>query len=304
VDGILSIHKPSGPTSFSTVARVKRLVREPKIGHGGTLDPLARGVLPVLLGQATRLAEYLMEYRKTYHAEVELGVTTDSYDAEGIVTGHGNVLGITWERVEAALAQFRGQIRQKPPIYSALKHEGKPIYRLARGGNLVEPESRPAMLYRLELVEFRSPLITFDVECGKGTYIRSLAHELGETLGCGAYLKNLVRTGYGPFDIKDAITLERLEDAVKDGSWHSLVQPMDTVLSSWEKVKLSNAQIDSVRHGVSVDLDTSPDVKRLRAYDGNNLFAALLEYDAESRSWRPQKVFRQPQAEPEKGPNY
>jgi len=291
MDGILNIHKPSGPTSFSMVARVKKLVGEPKAGHGGTLDPLASGVLPIFLGQATRVAEYLMEYPKTYRAEIELGVSTDSYDAEGSVTGRADFSGITLEMVNVSLERFRGDIQQTPPVYSALKHAGQPLYKLARQGTPVEPESRPTTVYRLELVAFNSPVLTLDVECSKGTYIRSLAHELGMALGCGAHLKGLIRTAYGPFDMRDAVTSEQLEDAVQNGTLSNLVHPMDTVLSLWEKRQLSDEQIQAVRCGVGLSLDAGGGVSRLRVYDSGGVFTALLIYDAESGLWRPQKVF-------------
>jgi tRNA pseudouridine55 synthase len=295
MDGILNIRKPAGPTSFSVVACVKRITRESKVGHGGTLDPLASGVLPVFLGQATRLAEYLMEYPKTYRAVIELGVSTESYDAEGKVTRTSETSTITPDAVGEALEKFRGDIRQTPPIYSALKHHGQPLYKLARQGQPVEIESRAASIYRLELVSFQSPLVTLDIECSKGTYIRSLAHDLGQALGCGAYLKNLVRTGYGPLDINNSITLEGLEDAVKVGAWGVLLQPMDTVLSRWQKTVLDDEQVVAVHCGVGVSLEITGGLVRTRAYDKQGTFIALLAFEPSSRLWRPQKVFHQPQ---------
>ena len=303
MDGILNINKPSGTTSFSAVARVRRLVNEPKAGHGGTLDPLANGVLPVFLGQATRLAEYLMEYPKTYRANVELGVVTDSYDAEGTVTNRGDVSGITQDAVAEALGRFRGEILQKPPVFSALKRQGQPLYKLARQGQIVEIDSRPASIYRLELIVFEPPYLTLDVECSKGTYIRSLAHDMGAALGCGAHLKGLIRTAYGPFDIKDSITLEYLEECILRGTWNELVQPMDTVLSLWGKALLSDEQVELVRHGAGLELEVGEGVARLRAYDKSSNFVALLRFDAVSCLWNPQKVFHQPQTAPENRPN-
>jgi tRNA pseudouridine55 synthase len=232
-----------------------------------------------------------MEYRKTYRAEIELGVATDSYDAEGSVTGRGETSGITMDMISTALDKFRGEIQQTPPIYSALKHEGQPLYKLARQGIPVEPGPRPATVYRLDLIAFNSPMLTLDVECSKGTYIRSLAHELGMALGCGAHLKGLIRTAYGPFDIKDAITLERLEEAAKDGSRPEQVQPMDTVLSLLQRVELSEEQVTSVRCGVGLKLDIPAETLRLRAYDAEGGFMALLHFDPETSLWRPQKVF-------------
>jgi tRNA pseudouridine55 synthase len=303
MDGILNIRKPSGPTSFSVVARIKRITNEPKVGHGGTLDPLASGVLPVFLGQATRLAEHLMEYPKTYRAEIELGVATDSYDAEGKVTCRGDFSGITLGGVEEVLRRFRGEILQTPPVYSALKHEGQPLYKLARQGTPVEPESRPTTVYCLELVAFNSPLLVLDVECSKGTYIRSLAHDMGVALGCGAHLKGLIRTAYGPFGIKDSIALEYLEECILRGTWSELVQPMDTVLSLWGKTLLSDEQVELVRHGAGLELEVGEGVARLRAYDKSSNFVALLRFDAVSYLWNPQKVFHQPQTAPENRPN-
>jgi tRNA pseudouridine55 synthase len=303
MDGILNIHKPSGPTSFSVVARVKRVTGEAKAGHGGTLDPLASGVLPVFLGQATRVAEYLMEYPKTYRAEVEIGVSTDSYDAEGAVISRSEVSDITQAAVKQVLERFKGDIQQTPPAYSALKRQGQPMYKLAREGKNVEIDSRPTSIYRLEIISFHLPLVTLDVECSKGTYIRSLAHDLGVALGCGAHLKGLIRTSYGPFDIKDAVTLEQLEASVKDGLWHSLVQPMDTVLSLWGKTILSDEQVESVRQGKGLSLDAGEGTARLRAYDKGSRLVALLSFDSENRLWRPQKVFHQPQVAPENRPN-
>ena len=303
MDGILNIHKPSGITSFSVVSQVRRLAHEPKAGHGGTLDPLASGVLPVFLGQATRLTEYLMEYPKTYRAIVELGVATDSYDAEGRVTGHSDASGISLDNVAEVLQRFRGEIQQTPPVYSALKHRGQPLYKLARRGLSMEVDSRPISIYRLDIVSFQLPFVTLDVECSKGTYIRSLAHDMGAMLGCGAYLKGLIRTAYGPFDIKDSIAAEYLEDAVGNGSWYNLVQPMDVVLSLWEKVVLSDEQVELVQHGTSLALEVRAETARLRAYDEAGRFTALLKFDVESRLWRPQKVFHQPQVLAENKPN-
>ncbi|RJO60964.1 MAG: tRNA pseudouridine(55) synthase TruB [Dehalococcoidia bacterium] len=303
MDGILNIHKPSGPTSFSVVARVKSLTHAPKAGHGGTLDPLASGVLPVFLGQATRVAEYLMEYSKDYRAVVELGVSTESYDAEGKITHTSDTSNITLESVEASLEKFRGEILQVPPVYSALKHQGQPMYKLAREGKNVEIDSRPISIYRLDIVSFQPPCVTLDVECSKGTYIRSLAHDLGVALGCGAHLKGLIRTAYGPFDIKDAVTLEQLEELAASRRLSDALQPMDVVLSRWKKVILNEEQVTAVHCGVGLPLDIPGDTSRMRAYDKEGTFIALLVFEPLSSLWRPQKVFHQPQVAPENRPN-
>jgi tRNA pseudouridine55 synthase len=298
MDGILNILKPSGPTSFDIVARIKRLLHEPHVGHGGTLDPLASGVLPVFIGRATRVAEYLMEYPKTYRAGMELGITTTTYDAEGEVISRRDASNITLMDIEKTLVQFRGDIQQKPPAYSALKHEGQPLYKLAREGKAVEIESRAATIYRLGIIDFEPPLLTLDVECSKGTYIRSIAYDLGEALGCGAYLKSLIRTKYGPFEITQAVTLEQLQEAVERGAAAALIQPLDAVLSLWDKITLTGEQVEAVKCGVWQPLEAPEGAVRLAAYDEHSDLLALLSFDEQKKSWRPRKVFLQAQAEP------
>jgi tRNA pseudouridine55 synthase len=193
LDGILNIHKPTGKTSYDMVAMVKRLSGERRVGHAGTLDPAASGVLPICLGRGTRVIEFLAEASKTYHARIELGVETDTYDASGRIVQRKDGSAIGLKEIEVALLPFRGLIEQTPPRYSAIKHQGRRLYELARAGIEVEPRSRPAMVYRLEILGWAPPTVTVEVECGKGTYLRSLAHDLGQSLGCGATLQELVR---------------------------------------------------------------------------------------------------------------
>ena len=172
MDGILNVNKPPGMTSFDVVSIIKRLTREKRVGHAGTLDPMASGVLPVCLGRGTRVVEFLMDAHKVYRAQIELGMATDTYDAAGKVTRREDPSSIGRSRLEAALDSFRGRIRQIPPMYSALKHQGQRLYQLARAGVTVSRKSRRAVVYRLELIAFEPPLVTLEVECGKGTYIR------------------------------------------------------------------------------------------------------------------------------------
>ncbi|MCL2615720.1 MAG: tRNA pseudouridine(55) synthase TruB [Dehalococcoidia bacterium] len=292
MNGILNINKTSGPTSFAVVACVRRLTGVSKVGHGGTLDPLASGVLPIFLGQATRLSEYLMQYHKTYRARIMLGVTTDSYDVEGAVTGRGDFSAVTREVVERAIEHFRGEISQTPPEYSALKYKGQPLYKLAREGRKVELQSRLVSIYRLELLSFAPPVLDLEIECSKGTYIRSLAHELGQALGCGGHIVGLIRTSYGPFDIKQAISLDELEASVAEKNWERLVQPMDSVLSLWPQLGLSDAQTQAVRCGEALVLQMPPETSCLRAYDADGHFVAILEYDPAAAMWHPKKVFQ------------
>ena len=193
---------------------------------------------------------------------------------------------------------FEEKSIQTPPVFSALKHEGQPLYKLARQGQSVEIESRPTSIYRLDIVSFKLPFVTLDVECSKGTYIRSLAHDLGVMLGCGAHLKGLIRTAYGPFDIKNAVTLEHLEVYGRKRLLARVWCSRWTLCSpSGKRPILSDEQIEIVRHGAGLALEAEREaIVRLRAYDKDGSLMALLSFDAESRLWRPQKVFHQPQA--------
>ena len=295
MDGILNINKPAGKTSYTVVAMVKRLTGEKRVGHAGTLDPMAKGVLPICLGQATRLVEYLMDTTKTYRAEIELGISTDSYDMEGIVTQRCDASTVTLEQLEKALHAFRGVITQIPPMYSAVKHQGKPLYQLARAGISVERKSRTAKIYSLEIKVWRYPVLTLEVTCGKGTYIRSLANDLGQALGCGATLKDLERSRCGIFDINESVTLERFEDACHGGYWQSLLYPMDSILSFWETVIVGEEKAQAIRHGALISLteDTSLKVGSdyCRAYTWDGSLLGILRFDSEKRQWQPEKVF-------------
>lgn len=295
MDGILNINKPMDRTSFSVVAEVRRLSRERRVGHAGTLDAMAGGVLPVCLGKGTRVVEFLMDARKVYKARVRLGVATDTYDATGKTVQEGDASGISREQVMSALDTFCGSIMQTPPVYSALKYQGQRLYKLARAGIAVEVKSRPATVYRIEMLDFEPPLVTIEVECAKGTYIRSLAHDLGQLLGCGAHLEHLLRLKYGPFDISDAVSMERLGDAFEDNSWQALVYPIDTVLSQWSSVVVGDEQEQLIKHGGSVvmegEVNDAGEESRCRAYNRDGCFIAILHFDPEKKQWQPEKVF-------------
>lgn len=295
MDGILNINKPPAITSYGVVARVKRLTGERRVGHAGTLDPAATGVLLVCLGQATRVVEFLMDTVKTYLAVVELGVATDTYDAAGNVTHRGDPSGIDVARLEKELESFRGPVRQTPPMFSALKHRGRPLYKLARAGVTVERKSRPVVIHRLDLISWQPPVVELEIECGKGTYIRSLAHDLGEALGCGAHLKKLIRTRSGIFDIKDAISVEDFEEAVKSGDWHRFLYPVDSVLQDMPSVSVDDAGEADMRNGKTLNIPgidkPSGDRQYCRAYSQDGRFLAILRYLPDSGLWHPEKVF-------------
>ena len=261
------------------------------MGHAGTLDPAATGVLLVCLGQATRVVYILAEASKTYRAQVELGRETDTYDGEGRVTRTGDPSPITEERVEAALGSFLGTIRQTPPMYSAVKHQGQPLYRLARAGMEVPRRERRADIYRLDLLEWRPPLITMEVECSKGTYIRTLAHDLGQVLGCGAHLKGLVRLRAGPFSLEDAIPLPQLEQAFGLGCWQEFLYPIDFLLTHLPAVIVDNDTGLAIRQGQGITLEAQPQAELCRAYSPEGKIIGLLRFCPESGLWQPSKVF-------------
>lgn len=294
IDGILNVFKPTGPSSFEVVASIRRWSGEKKVGHAGTLDPQAGGTFPVFLGQATKLMPYILETSKTYRAVIELGTATDTYDAEGQVTRRGDASAVTREQVEAALGAFRGAVWQKPPPFSAIKRDGQRLYKLARAGVVVETQPRRVEVFRLEVTAWEPPLVTIELECGRGFYLRSVAHELGEVLGCGGHLKELVRLKYGTFTVEEAIPLPRLEEAFRQGQWASLVRPIDSVLSRWRPLELSEVEARLVAHGRSLPLRVRGQVgERARAYAPGGRFLAVLRF--KGQFWHPERLF-QPRA--------
>jgi tRNA pseudouridine55 synthase len=297
LDGILNINKPRGKTSFSIVAMVKRLSGEKRAGHAGTLDPEASGVLPVCIGKGTRIIEFLVNTTKTYRARIELGAATDTYDNSGRITRQGDITGINRKQIEAALGSFRGSIQQIPPMYSAVKHRGQPLYKLARAGISVERKSRTAVVHYLELISWRRPVATLEVECSKGTYIRSLAHDLGQALGCGAHLKSLIRTRCGLFDIRDAVSISQLEAAFARGYWQHFVYPMDMVLQQYQAIVVNDATEALIIKGSPVVLEQDspaenghPGKKHCRAYSLDGRFLGILLHVPEKGVWQPKKV--------------
>jgi len=210
MDGIILINKPKGPSSFRIVSRVRKLIGGGKVGHGGTLDPLATGVLVLLIGKATKKSATLLTSDKEYTAKIRLGITTDTFDAEGIVVREEEVPEFSRKEVEMIVSSFQGEILQTPPPHSALKQKGKKLYELARKGVKVEPKPRMVKIHRIKMVDYDVPWLTLEVECSKGTYIRALARDIGERLGCGAHLAELARTRVARFRLSDCISPEEL----------------------------------------------------------------------------------------------
>lgn len=291
MDGILNINKPLGVTSFDVVARVKRLIGERRVGHAGTLDPQAEGVLPVCFGRATRVIEFLAEATKSYRGEIELGITTDTYDAAGTIISRKDPSGISQSDLLRTLDSFKGIIEQVPPMYSALKKNGLPLYKLARAGIEVERRPRRANIHSLDLIDWHSPVAAIEVVCGKGTYIRSLAHDLGQRLGCGAHLKSLVRLSYGPFNVKEAISIELLTGAATQGYWWHFIHPLDSVLTDRAAMVLGEGKSREVTSGQPlVWKNPSPAQHHCRAYSVDGCFLGILRFSPENGQWLAEKI--------------
>jgi|Deesub1362B_J571_1020462.scaffolds.fasta_scaffold01714_6 tRNA pseudouridine55 synthase len=292
ISGILNVNKPRGLTSHDVVERVRLLSGERRVGHAGTLDPIATGVLLICLGKATRVTEYLMSSEKVYLAEIRLGITTETNDAEGRVKRIAPEVMVSLEEVEEALSDFIGKIEQVPPMYSAIKRKGTPLYKLARRGITVERKPRLVEIYDIKVMEWSPPLLTIEVTCSPGTYIRALARDLGERLGCGGHLAGLVRTRSGRFSLEDSLSLASLEEASALGRFSELLHPLDEALLDFPAVKLDLEAEWRVIHGQSVKINNIPGKSDFcRAYSNNGDFIAILSYERETGLWRPKKVF-------------
>ena len=293
INGFINVNKSRGCTSMDVVRRVKRLTGQKKrVGHGGTLDPQAEGVLPVCFGQATRLMEHLVDGVKGYFMKVTLGTTTSTYDSEGEVTSTGDWTGISRDDVEQAVLPFCGVIMQTPPMYSALKHQGKRLYELARAGVEVEREPRRVEIHSIEILDFSPPDVSLQVMCGRGVYMRSLAQDLGESLGCGGYLSELVRTRSGHFRVEEGVTLDELEES----GWEQHLKPVDYALLESKSTIVPRAAERLIRQGREVslgpNLSYSGYMERYRAYTSDGRFLAVLRYNKPESLWTPSLVFQ------------
>jgi tRNA pseudouridine55 synthase len=284
--GILIINKPPHITSHDVVNRVRRAIKIKQVGHAGTLDPMATGVLVVCVGQATRISEYLMGHAKIYRARIRLGIETNTYDADGEVTATHEV-NVTEAELRSALNNFVGQIAQIPPMHSAIKQGGQKLYDLARQGIEVDRPARSITIHSIDLINFESPDLLIEVKCSAGTYIRSIAHDLGEQLNCGAHLIELQRTASGVYSIEQASELQALEA----GEWHSHLHSIDEALSDWPALTLNEADRVRAINGAPIDLQLS--AEHCRAHDEQSNLIALLILDHKKNVWRADKVFNQ-----------
>ena len=283
VDGVLLLDKPVGFSSNDALIKAKRVLNAKKAGHTGTLDPFATGLLPLCFGEATKFSQDLLEADKTYDTTVHLGQTTDTGDTEGAVIDTRDV-NVTLEQIHAVLAQFRGPIKQVPPMYSALKRDGKPLYEYAREGITLEREARDVTIHKLELIAYDAPFLKLSVTCSKGTYIRVLGEDIGKALGCGAHLNALRRTQVGALTTEHMITLDEL---VAHAAPLTLLSPVDALLSSFPRVDLTEALSKRFLQGQRLPLGKEPAITvppdyigRVRVYDGERLLGTglLQEY--------------------------
>ncbi len=292
--GVLNLDKPAGETSFAMVRRLRALTGAKRVGHAGTLDPLATGVLPILFESATRLTDFAHGLPKTYLADIHLGFTSNTDDAEGEVVAVADPSDVDEAAVTAALAGFVGTIWQRPPAYSAVKIEGKRSYRLAREGHLVESAEREVVVHSARLLRFTGgprAIVAVEVVCGSGTYLRALARDLGARLGVGGYLGRLVRSAYGPLTLETATTFDDLEVAGGAAAVEAALLAPEVLLPDMQRVRLNVEQEAMVRQGRSVRVLPEPSPGSLRAHAADGRLVAIGHTDALRRTFVPEKVF-------------
>lgn len=283
ISGILILDKPAGVSSNGALQKVRWLLNSDKGGHTGSLDPLATGVLPLCFGEATKFSRYLLDADKAYEAEVRLGQTTNTGDAEGEVL-ETRPVNISLEQAEAVLPQFRGDIMQVPPMYSALKQDGQPLYKLARAGEVVERKARSIHIAALELLSLEGDLLRLRVSCSKGTYIRTLAEDIGRELGCGAHVAGLRRIAAGPFDLSRAVTLDELialHDEQGSEALDRYLLPCDAGLLDWPQVTLTEHTTYYWQNGQPVRAPGAPVSGMVRVYSHQQEFIGVAEIDAD-----------------------
>ena len=294
MDGVIVIRKEKGFTSHDVVAKLRGILHMKKIGHTGTLDPDAEGVLPVALGKATRLVDMITDKEKTYEAVMRLGVVTDTQDMSGTVLSQTTELSVTEEELCTVVSSFVGDYMQVPPMYSALKVNGKKLYELAREGKTVERKPRPVRFYEIEILDISFPLVHFRVTCSKGTYIRTLCHDIGEKLGCGAAMESLLRTKVGRFTLDDAITLAQTEEAVQEGTIESKILGIEEILAEYPRVCCTKEGDRLLANGnplVQALVDAQEKKGWIRMCSSEGSFSGVYQWDEKRNRYFPVKMF-------------
>ena len=298
INGIINIYKEKGFTSFDVVAKLRGIVKQRKIGHTGTLDPDAQGVLPVCLGNATKLCDMLTDKTKEYIAWFELGITTDTQDISGKVLLTRKI-NCSREDVEKVTTSFQGKQEQIPPMYSALKVNGKKLYQLAREGIEVERKLRPIEIYEIEILNWDYPKIQIRVVCSKGTYIRTICNDIGEKLGCGATMTELERVRSGEFHKKDSLTISQVEELMKKDALDLFILPVDYIFTDLKKIIVKEENLRRVQNGNGLYLDQleneclmiPKEDEKFRIYDTNDTFLAIYQYSETEKNFKVNKMF-------------
>lgn len=278
VDGILLLDKPLGRSSNSALQKVRYLFNAKKAGHTGSLDPLATGVLPICFGQASKVTPFLIDSDKRYRCTAQLGVTTTTGDKEGDELNIKEVTAFTETDIEKVLVDYRGPIEQIPPMHSALKHNGQPLYKLARQGIEIERKVRHVTIHELTLIDFTEDTITLDVKCSKGTYIRTLAQDIGEAMGFGAHLSMLRRTDVSPFDCSKLYSIEEIEELAKNDELSSVLLPIDSVLTQFPAIHLNDKEVSLMRNGIKIAREDTPETDMIRLYSEQNQFLGIAKH--------------------------
>lgn len=307
IHGIINVYKEKGFTSHDVVAKLRGITKQRKVGHTGTLDPDAAGVLPVCLGRGTKVCDLLTDKDKTYETVLLLGMTTDTQDVSGEVLDRRSVEGLAEVLVTEAVHSFVGDYEQVPPMYSALKVNGRKLYELAREGKTIERKARHVRIYEIEILEMNLPRVRMRVTCSKGTYIRTLCHDIGEKLSCGGCMEELIRTKVSRFEIEDAHTLEQISELYREGKLLSVVVPVDEMFSEYRAVTVKRKWESLVHNGngfpgkavlqeaenltpAGVDIDIQ-DKEQVRVYDTQKHFIGIYKYHAREREYRIVKMF-------------
>ena len=300
IHGVLNIYKEKGYTSHDVVARLRRIVGQKKIGHTGTLDPEAEGVLPVCLGKATKLCDLLTDKDKTYEAVLLLGISTDTQDTTGKILEEKNTADLREEAVREVVLSFEGEYDQIPPMFSALKVGGKKLYELARDGKEVERKPRHVQIYRIRILQIDLPRVRMEVTCSKGTYIRTLCHDIGEKLGCGGCMESLLRTRVERFGVAESLRISEVEQLMDEGTLQEHMIKVDEMFPDYQKVYLTPEASAAVRNGNSFrlgdviwisELSGFQNAERVLVYDEERNFIAVYEFEKENQLFKIVKMF-------------
>ena len=292
ITGIVIIDKPTGRSSNHVLQQVKRLFDAKKAGHTGSLDPLATGVLPICLGEATKVSSYLLDSDKRYHVTCQLGVVTDSGDSDGNIIDIHPIPAFSEQELLALINKFIGEQEQVPPMYSALKYQGQPLYKLARQGIEVERKSRQITIYDIQLLAWTADSFTLDVRCSKGTYIRTLVEDISHALGCGGHVTMLRRVEAAGYPLQQALTLEQLETIAEQGmqALDAMLLPTENALPDWPAISVSDEMVTALRHGQKITVEQDFQSANVRLFDRSNLFLGLGEM-SETGTVAPKRVF-------------